>query len=144
MKTVFIVALLLTSILLLGTMEVATAQCEGDLKTYSTYYVTSEGEKGTSCAAICFDDDNGIRIAIVESLGCEDSPSGVLAAEVGDDGDFGKNKQHYVGEIYGDPCHLYVWNFKGSFFTLDCVEVDDNGFSFHVFGESSVCTCDLS
>ena len=141
MKTVFIVALLLTSIFLLGTMEIATAECEGDLKTYRIYYVASDGEKGTGCAAICFDDDNGIGIAIVEYLGCEDSQSGVLAAEVGDDDDFGKDKQHYVGEINGDPCHLYVWNFKGSYFTLDCVEVEDSGFSFHVFGESSDCSC---
>jgi hypothetical protein len=122
-------------------MEVATAQCDGDLKTYRIYSVTSDGDKVTDCAAICFDDDNGIGIAIVEYLGCEDSPYGVLAAEVGDDGDFGKDEQNYVGELGGYVCHLYVWNFKGSFFTLDCLQVDDNGFSFHVFGESSDCTC---
>ena len=137
MKTVSIVALLLTSILLLGTIEVATAECPGDLVTYRTYFVNSVADKGTECATICFDDG----IAMVVNIGCDSMPSGILAAEVGDDGDFGKSKQNYVGKLGDFACHLYVWNFKGSYFTLDCLQVDDNGYSFHVFGELSDCTC---
>ena len=119
MKTVFIVALLLTSIFLLGSMEVVEACgtiCEGDLKYYTFNWRNSNGEQGTECVELCFYEGSA-RLSP-----CTGGPSGEFIAE-----DLTTDLQNYVGESEGDPCHMQLLKYTlRDVLKLNCVEFSPN------------------
>ena len=98
MKTAIIVALLLTSIFLLGTMELAAQQvvCKGEAKYYNLNWRSSNGEQGTECAALCFYEGSASLTT------CSYGESGEFVAE-----DLTTDMQNYVGEaLGGQACHI--------------------------------------
>ena len=99
MKTVFIVALLLTSIFLLGSMELVEGAdgCPGDLKYYNLNWRNSNGEQGTECAELCFYLGSASLTTCTYGEG-----SGEFIAE-----DLTTDLQNYVGEaLGGQSCHI--------------------------------------
>jgi hypothetical protein len=117
MKTVFIVALLLTSILLLGSMEVVEASrgCEGEAKYYNLNWRSSNGEQGTDCVELCFYEGWA-------SLNTCTGPEGKFIAE-----DLTTDLQNYVGEIEDGPCHIQLLKYTlRDVLKIDCAMFSSN------------------
>jgi hypothetical protein len=123
MKTVFIVALLLTSISLLGTMEVAIAECPGDLKYYNLNFRSSNGEPGTDCVELCFYEGSA-------HLNPCTGPSGEFIAE-----DLTTDLQNYVGEMGDWPCHMQLLKYTlRDVLKIDCIHVNEGIELLHARG----------
>ena len=128
MKTVFIVALLLISIFFLASVEVVEASincsvCIGDLKSYNLNWRSSNGEQGTDCVELCF------FLGTASLLTCS-GHSGEFIAE-----DLTTDRQNYVGEIDGDPCHIRLRKYTlRDVLDVDCVHINFGTELWHARG----------